>query len=65
VKRTIKSAPDAFAAANLTAASIIASDPVTHPVGSLMAEWAEVILTRAAEALAEGSAPLFSTQEAA
>lgn len=39
-----------YDAGNLTAASIIASNPATYPEGSLMATWADLILSRAASA---------------
>jgi len=37
-----------YADDNLTAATIIASNPVAYPPGSLMAQWADVVLSRAA-----------------
>lgn len=38
-----------FAAANLLAATIIASDPAAYPAGCLSALWADMVLSRAAE----------------
>jgi hypothetical protein len=40
---------DVFKASNLKAARLIAADPVKYPAGSLMAEWAEVVIDRLTE----------------
>ena len=37
-----------YTASNLMAACLIAADPVAYPEGSLMAEWADVVLSKAA-----------------
>ena len=49
-KRTVKSARQGYAVANLECATIIATDPERYPAGSLMAVWADAVLSKAAEA---------------
>jgi hypothetical protein len=44
----------------LESATIIASDPVAYPEGSLMAEWADVVLSRAVDAEEANAMPLFA-----
>ena len=44
----VRSARQGHAASNLEAATIIASNPVAYPEGSMMAEWADIVLSRAA-----------------
>lgn len=48
-----------YATNNLVAASIIASNPALYPPGGLMQEWADRILTQAAETPDAECGPLF------
>ena len=48
-----------YNAGNMTAASIIASNPAAYPAGSLAAEWADMILSRAANPDQAEAGPLF------
>ena len=49
-----------YADQNLMAASIISADPAQYPPGSLMATWADLLTTRAAEEKDADVGPLFS-----
>jgi hypothetical protein len=57
----VRSAKEGHDLANLESACIIASNPVAYPEGSLMAEWADMILSRAADADEAKAMPLFRT----
>jgi hypothetical protein len=50
-----------FEAANLEAATIVLADPVKYPAGSLLQEWAALVLQRAnvLETVNAKPAPLF------
>ena len=64
-KQPVSRARAGYQAANLEAATIIAADPVKYPVGGLMQEWADVILSRAAAPPADWEAgPLFQQRAA-
>ena len=56
----VRSARQGYTASNLESATIIASDPVAYPEGSLMAEWADVVLSRAVNAEEANAMPLFA-----
>ena len=58
-KRTVSRARAGYDAANLEAATIIAADPAKYPEGSLMATWADVILSKAARPDDADAGPLF------
>ena len=69
IKRTKRTKPvcsmrDGFDAANLLAATLIASDPMTYPEGSLMAEWADLVLSKAAVLDNALAGPLFESRAA-
>ena len=62
---TVKRAVDRYREQNEMAATIIASDPVRYPVGGLMQEWADMILSKAAAPPADWEAgPLFQQRAA-
>ena len=44
----------------MEAATLIASDPVAYPEGSLMAQWADLILSKAAQPDDAEAGPLFA-----
>jgi hypothetical protein len=44
----------------LESATIIASNPALYPEGGLMAEWADVVLSRAVNAEEANAMPLFA-----
>lgn len=50
---------DRYNEANLECACIIAGNPTLYPEGSLMAEWADTITSRAANAEEAKAMPLF------
>jgi hypothetical protein len=54
-----------YEVANLAAASIIAADAAKYSAGSLMAIWADMITSKAAEVKDENSGPLFRLRDAA
>jgi hypothetical protein len=53
-----------FDASNLLAATLIASDPGKYPEGSLMAEWADLVLSKAAVLDNALAGPLFESRAA-
>jgi hypothetical protein len=53
-----------YATSNLECACLIALDPVAYPEGSLMAEWADVVLSRAAHPDDALAGPLFESRAA-
>ena len=57
-------AVDRYHAANIEAATIIAADPVRYPLGGLMQEWADVILSKAAVPADAECGPLFQQRAA-
>jgi hypothetical protein len=61
---TVRSARDGYSAGNLECACLIAIDPVAYPEGSLMAEWADVVLSRAAQPDEALAGPLFESRAA-
>lgn len=67
IKRTkaVGSVQAGYAESNLMAACLIAADPVACPEGSLMAEWADVILERATVLQYANEMPLFAGRQAA
>jgi hypothetical protein len=56
----VRSARQGYTASNLESATIIASDPALYPEGGLMAEWADVVLSRAVNAEEANAMPLFA-----
>lgn len=56
---TKQSLASRYDAANMEAATIIASDPEKYPDGSLMARWADLILSRAVGVKDDEAGPLF------
>jgi hypothetical protein len=56
---TTKRITERYDTGNLAAASIIASNPVAYPEGSLMAQWADLILSKAAHPDDAEAGPLF------
>jgi hypothetical protein len=61
----VGSAQAGFDASNLLAATLLAGNPALYPEGSLMAEWSDKILTKAAEISDEEVGPLFPKQSRA
>ena len=59
-KQTVSRVRASYSAANREAATLIASDPVAYPENSLMAQWADRILTKAAQPDQSEAGPLFS-----
>jgi hypothetical protein len=57
---TTKRITERYDTGNLTAASIIASNPVAYPEGSLAAQWADMILSKAAHPDDAEAGPLFA-----
>ena len=55
-----KQATRFYAASNLECACIIASNPVAYPLGGLMQEWADVVLSRAVQPQDAEAGPLFA-----
>ena len=53
-----------YDAANLEAATVIASDPEKYPEGSLPALWSDVVLSKAAEPDDAEAGPLFESRAA-
>jgi hypothetical protein len=54
-----------YTASNLLAATLLAADPERYPAGSLMAEWSDMILSKAAEISDSEVGPLFPKQSRA
>lgn len=54
-----------YDAGNLMAACLIAADPVAYSEGGLMAEWSDIVLSRAATPDDADAGPLFAQRKAA
>ena len=62
-KRTVSRARAGYQKANEEAATIIAGNPVAYPEGSLMAQWADMVTSRAVDPQDAKAGPLFEVAD--